>query len=304
MIPRMGFAQAVVVDLPRNMDGARKRNVPAVFHLPRQTAPQPLVLVSHGASGSRHGMYALAAEMAKQGYVVMCLEHVTSNTGNIRWRMRSQGLNYKQALKACGNDKAVRENRVRDVGFAIDLAEKLNRVDKRIQGRIDLSRIAIIGHSYGAYTAMVSCGVLPVTTDEDLSEPRIQLGIALSPQSANGNFFNEQSFAKVTVPFVGISGTRDLSGDAHGDFFRLMPEGDKHFLWFHDAHHFSFSDPAGGPRKNIQSDADVTHALKIIVPQLLDVYLRGEARLNEEARNALVSEALRGTVHAIEWSVK
>ncbi|QEG38833.1 alpha/beta hydrolase family protein [Roseimaritima ulvae] len=292
-----------VIDLPNNLDKARARNVPVTFHLPKQKVAQPLILVSHGGGGSRHGLYALAAETARQGYVVMCLEHVTSNTTDLRRRMRTQGLGFRDALRDCGDDMTARKNRPLDVRFAIDLAEQLNREDARFKGRIDLSQIAIVGHSYGAFTAMVCCGVKPVDLDGDLGEPRIKLGIALSPQSSNGKFFDEDSFATVTRPFVGISGTRDLSGDRHRDFFKLMPKGDKHLLWFHDANHFSFSDSSGSPRTFLRPDTDVTNALKVIVPKILDSYLRGEPKLDEATRKQLVDRSLGGKVRRIEWHV-
>ncbi len=294
-----------VIDLPENHDAARDRNVPLTFHLPKQRDARPLVLVSHGGAGSRNGMYALASEIARRGCVALCLEHVTSNTDDIRRRMRSQGIGFREALIECGEDMTARKNRPLDVRFAIDLAEKWNREDERIKGRIDLSKIAILGHSYGAYTAMVCCGAKPVGIDDDLAEPRITMGIALSPQSANGNFFDADSFSKVTRPFAGISGTGDLDGDGHRDFFRLMPGGEKHLLWFHDAHHFSFSDPTGGPRTGmIKADTDVTKALQVIVPAILDRYLQDGPALDESARVALVSKSLGGNVRRIEWEVR
>lgn len=302
--PRVTLAQAEVIDLPQNVDASRRRDVPMTFHLPKQREPQPLVLVSHGGSGSRHSMYALAAEMAEHGYVVVCLEHVTSNTDDVRRRMRTGGIGYRQALIACGEDKVPRKQRPLDVRFAIDQAERLNRDDARLRGRIDLSRIAIVGHSYGAYTAMVCSGVKPVGIPGDLTEPRIDLAIALSPQSANGNFFSRTSFSGVQTPFVGISGTGDIAGDGHRDFFRLMPDGDKHLLWFYDATHFSFSDPTGGPRRLLRPDTDVTHALQVIVPAILDCYLRKDTTLDQSTRDALVKKSLGGKVRKIEWDTK
>ncbi|GAA5504881.1 hypothetical protein Rcae01_00320 [Novipirellula caenicola] len=301
--PQNGAALPTVIDQPRNLDKARNRNVPVTFHLPQRKDAQPLVLVSHGGAGSRHAMYALASEIARQDYVVMCLEHVTSNTDDIRRRMRSKGIGFKQALLECGDDMTARKNRPLDVRFAIDLAERFSRDDVRFQGRIDMSRIAIIGHSYGAYTTMVCCGAKPVGIEEDLRESRIKMGIALSPLSANGNFFDKNSFSEVTCPFAGISGTRDLLGNAHADFFKLMPKNDKHLLWFHDASHLSFSDPTGGPRSLMRPDTDVTSALKVIVPKILDHYMRGEPALDETARVKLVEQSLGGKVHRIDWQV-
>ncbi|MBK1831001.1 hypothetical protein JIN77_09715 [Verrucomicrobiaceae bacterium R5-34] len=294
-------AQAAVIDLPTNQDVNRQRNVPLTFHLPKQTSARPLVLISHGGAGSRHGMYAIAAELAKQGYVALCLEHVTSNTDNIRQRMRNKGLGFKAALLDSGKDMIPRKNRPLDVKFAIDLATQLNTSDPRFKGRMDLTQIAIIGHSYGAYTAMVSCGVKPVGLAENLADPRIVLGIGLSPQSANGEFFNQDSFKKVTRPFVGISGTRDIAGQGHRDFFQLMPKGDKHLIWFYDANHFSFSDPTGGPRRLPRVDADVTRALKVLLPGILDHYLLEQSSLDQKTRQQLIGKSIGGTVRRIDW---
>ncbi len=311
-LSRSVVSQESVIDRPINLDKTRDRNVPVTFHLPdrKEPAAQPLVIFSHGAAGTRDGLFALASETARQGYVVMCLEHVTSNLDAIRSRMRAGRLGFKGALIACGQDEVPRRNRPLDVRFAIDLAEKLNRDGARLEGRMDLSKIAILGHSYGAYTAMACCGVKPVEIAGDLTEPRIKLGIALSPQAGNGHFFDETSFVNVRVPFVGITGTKDMtrfiaSIDERRDFFELMPRGDKHLLWIHDAGHFSFSDSTGsGRRAVIPPDRDVTQALKTIVPSILDAYLRGEPALDEAARKALVSESLGGTVQRIEWEVR
>lgn len=296
--------QTNTIDLPRNLDKSRNRNVPIAFHLPKQKDARPLVLFSHGGAASRHGMYALASEVARNGFVVACLEHVTSNSENIRQRMRNSGIGFRPALLESADDMVPRKHRPLDVKFAIDLSEKLNAADPRFKGRMDLSKIAIIGHSYGAYTAMVACGVKPVGLREDLSEPRIKLAIALSPQSANGKFFDQRSFQSVTQPFVGISGTRDISGTDHQDFFRLMPPGDKHLLWFHDASHFSFSDPTGGPRRLPNTDTDVTNALKNIVPRVLDKYLLDKGELDQTNRDELIKRSLGGSVRQIEWKVK
>ena len=202
-------AQGKILDFPDNMDQMRNRNVPIKFHLPEETAAQPMVVVSHGAGGSRDGIFALSQEMANQGYVVMCLEHVTSNLDNIRSRMRGKRLSFRNTLVDCGKDMSARKNRPLDVKFAIDLAQRFNREKLGLKGRIDFSQVAMIGHSYGAYTTMVCCGAKPVNIEENLVEARIKLGIALSPQAANGHFFEESSFKKWKVPFVGISGNRD-----------------------------------------------------------------------------------------------
>ena len=309
-LPMQVFAQEKTLDFPDNIDQKRKRNVPVKFHLPKEKSAQPMVVVSHGAGGDRDGMFALAEELAKQGYVVMCLEHITSNTDSIRARMRNKRLSFKDALVDSGKDMSARKNRPLDVKFAIDLAERFNREKPGLKGRIDLSQIAMIGHSYGAFTTMVCCGAKPVNIKEELVEPRVKLGIALSPQAGNGHFFDGTSFKKMKVPYVGISGNRDVtqfitSLKDREDCFQSMPKGDKHFLWFSDAGHFSFSDPSGSGRKiYIKPDKDVTLGLKKIIPRILDVYLRGKEKLDEAARKKLIDVSMGGTVKKILWKTR
>ncbi len=308
--PAQLYAKEQIVDFPQNMDQKRNRNVPIKFHLPKERTAQPVVVISHGAGGSRDGMFALAQEIAKQGYVVMCLEHVTSNTDNIRERMKAKRWGFRNAVVASGKDISARRNRPLDVKFAIDLATKLNLEDSNLKGRMDLSRIAMIGHSYGAYTTLVCCGAKPVGIQDQLADARVKLGIVMSPQAGNGEFFDATSFQAIKVPFMGISGNRDrtqfvTSVKDREDCFRSMPPGDKHFVWFDDAGHFSFSDSSGSGRKVLlKPDSDVTNALKRIVPSILDVHLRGTEKLDAAARNQLVDASLAGSVKRIEWKTR
>lgn len=309
-LPSALCGQEMVLDFPDHQDSVRDRQLPVKFHLPKSNQPSPLVIVSHGASGTRDGLFALASELAENGYVVLCLEHVTSNLDDIRRRMRNNRVGYRDALVACGKDLVPRKNRPLDVRASIDFATRLNQKDQRLRGRIDFSKIAMLGHSFGAYTTMACCGVKPVGIEEDLSDNRIHLGIALSPQAANGNFFDKDSFANIKVPFVGITGKSDktsflTSVRQRGDFFKLMPANiDKHFIFLNDAGHFSFSDPSGSNRKTLlRPDEHTTRVLKTIVPKILDAYLLGQGELKEADRNALVKASLGGSVTSIQWQV-
>ena len=63
--------------------------------------------------------------------------------------------------------------------------------------------------------------------------------------------------------------------------------------------------PPGPPRNGlIKPDTDVTRALQVIAPAILDCYLRGEPELDEAAREALVLKSLGGKVRSVEWETK
>ena len=98
----------------------------------------PLVLVSHHSAGSKHSLHDLAAMLAHNGCVVLCLSH--------------SGDNYREA----------------DLAFTPELLPVRARQAKRLLDlfltlpewgeRIDRSRIAFVGVGTGAATALALSG--------------------------------------------------------------------------------------------------------------------------------------------------
>ena len=94
-----------VIEFPDLTDAARGRRVPIKVHLPAAQVggPQgfPLVVVSHGAGCSWDANYAQARHLATHGYIVLCVEHIGSNTEvfkrNFRFRQNLQAMTRSRA---------------------------------------------------------------------------------------------------------------------------------------------------------------------------------------------------------------
>ena len=142
---------------PRREQEAKSagRPVPIKVHLPLGDGPFPVVVVSHGAGGDWDTHLVQAKHLASHGYAVLCLEHVGSN----RERM-GQGLQMMKNLDAMIHDSEEVMARPKDVSFALDRAAEWNRDHPRMRGKLDLGRVGMMGHSFGAYTTMVICGTL------------------------------------------------------------------------------------------------------------------------------------------------
>lgn len=237
------------------------RPVPVKVHLPEGPGPFPVVVVSHGAGGDWDTHFAQAKHLASYGYVVLCLEHVGSN----RERMTS-GLRLMKTLDAMIHDADEVLARPKDVSFALDRATEWNREHPKLKGRLDLARVGIMGHSFGAYTTMVVCGMRPaldwltprVEPGKGLgpaqADARVRCGVALSPQGVGEPFFIPESFASLKVPLLGISGTLDKQQNGSAaknrlDGFALWPNGGHAFVWIADAKHLDFTDSTGTERK-------------------------------------------------------
>jgi len=60
-------------------DAARNRDIPVRVYLPANTAPEPVILFSHGLGGTRTGSAFLGEHWAARGYVAVFLQHPGSD---------------------------------------------------------------------------------------------------------------------------------------------------------------------------------------------------------------------------------
>ena len=255
-----------VVEFPNLKDETRDRRIPIKVHFPKEKGPFPVLIVSHGAGGNWDANYAQARHLATHGYVALCLEHVGSNTATIKRRFQ-----FLKNLRAMLKDSNEVLGRPKDVSFAIDQAEKWNESHLTLKGKMDLEKIGIIGHSYGAYTTLASCGMRPVLDGlkpevspgtglgPDLRDPRIDCGVALSPQGPGSWAFNEKSYGTLAVPTLGISGTLDKQMEAppadRKEGFKYWPKGGNYLVWIEGAEHTAFSDNTGSKLRGMRNSA-------------------------------------------------
>jgi len=102
--------------------------------------PYPLVVFSHGFALSPIVYSALVEQYASQGYVVIAPEHNESFDGSL--------TGFWEELI----DRPV------DIRRTIDEAALLTETGAPLAGLIDMDKIAVVGHSYGGYTALAAGG--------------------------------------------------------------------------------------------------------------------------------------------------
>ena len=298
----------------RGSEVSTGRKIPIKVHVPKGAAPCPVVVLSHGAGGDWDTHYAQARHLASHGYVVLCLEHVGSN----RERM-TQGLRMMKNLDAMIHDSAEVLNRPKDVAFALDRAEEWNRSHLELSGKLDLKRVGAMGHSFGAFTTMVVCGMRPALDwltpsvqpgkglGPDQGEKRIRCGVALSPQGVGEPFFLRESFPSLKVPLLGISGTLDkqqngLPADNRKEAFALWPAGEHRFVWLNNAKHLDFTDSTGAERKATPSPTreDVQPVTRAATLLFFETHLKGDAEAAKKLTKAGIQPYLRGEVDTAE----
>ena len=289
------------------------RRVPIKVFVPQWTGPFPVVVLSHGAGGNWDANYAQARHLASHGYVVLAVEHVASNSERLR-----QGMRFGANLKAMTRDASEVLGRPRDVAFALDQAQQWNQAHAELKGAFDLSRVAAVGHSFGAYTVLAVCGARPALDwlepkvepgkglGPDLSDSRVKACVALSPQGPGEPFFLEDSFASLNRPVLGISGSRDeQQGTTPANrrrFFELEPGGAKVFVWLIAADHQAFSDATGSRRTNppSRSRADVQPIVRAATLLFLQAHLRGDADADARLSERGLQPLAHGVVNRVE----
>ena len=185
-------------------DAARDRDVPVRIDYPAGDAVHlPIVILSHGLGGTREEVAWIGRYWAEHGYVVVHLQHHGSD--ETVWKGHPPA-DHQKLLQAAITDEQS-EARDRDVSFALDeLARRNADPSWPLHGRLDLSRAAMAGHSYGAVTTQFISG--EVRRDgKSFADPRVKCGIAFSPFPPGGDA--KRAFAGIHVPMFYWTGTED-----------------------------------------------------------------------------------------------
>ncbi|MDF2692348.1 MAG: hypothetical protein K0S65_731 [Labilithrix sp.] len=171
----------------------------------------PVIVFAHGFGSSSDGYAPLAHFWAARGFVVIQPTFLDSRT-----------------LALAPNDPripSIWRFRVDDVKRSLDQLDLLEAAVPGLAGRVDRSRIAAVGHSFGAQTTGLLLGARVINPDgsleEDLLDPRIQVGVLLcaggqggddlSPFAAEHLPYLNQSYAELTTPTLVVAGDEDRS---------------------------------------------------------------------------------------------
>jgi predicted dienelactone hydrolase len=245
--PAIGSAAGPVEDTWT--DAARGgRTLPVLLRWPDGTAPCPLVIHSHGLGGNREGGDRWGEAWRDAGFAVLHLQHPGSDTEVARDR----GL---LSLRAAASGAQLRE-RVLDVRFAIDEVLRRAAAGQAPFSRVRADAIGASGHSFGAHTVQALAGQrFPVPAD-DASEPRIRAFIAFSPSLGRGRLSAAEQFARVTRPFLAVTGghdgsplDRDQTGADRARVYDALPPGQRALLWVAGGDHATFGGNVQMPRR-------------------------------------------------------
>jgi len=131
------------------------KNIPII----KSDQLMPVVVFSHGITGTRHLHQALYEFLVSRGFIVIAPDH--SFDANLTIFPDGHLADYRSDITGHTDSVNVRtmqmNTRVADISFILDQLVKIQsgKIDAQINAKIDLERIAVGGHSYGGSTATV-----------------------------------------------------------------------------------------------------------------------------------------------------
>ncbi len=120
----------------------------------------PILVFSHGITGSRHLHQVLFEYLASRGYVVIAPDH--SFDSNLAIFPDGRVADYRSDITGHPDSVSIREKQITtrtlDIGFILGQLVKLENgmVKSKLKGKLNLEKIALGGHSYGGATAILA----------------------------------------------------------------------------------------------------------------------------------------------------
>jgi len=229
----------------------------------------PIVVFTPGYTGTFTDYTFLFEDLASRGYVVASIDH-TYEASAVEFpdgRFANSvfgsylGDNARSDPEAFALAVSVR---LSDLKFVVDELESLNAdVQSPFHGKLDLSRVALAGHSMGGLTAVLGVA----------AEPRFRAGIVLD------GVMPERWTGAIDKPMLIIrAGSREWGPDENRLWDSLR--GPKFTVKLRGAEHITPSDMVWLAKGAVQTgsmDAETTvDALRNYVAAFLEVNLRGE----------------------------
>src|SRR5712691_2433007 len=124
------------------------RSQMAVRNAAAQPGTYPLIIFSHSSGGNRRQSTFLCTHLSSHGYVVAALDHSEIVAADLAPK------DGETAEQKTARADAWIANRVPDVRFLLD--HLLNDTAWDSEAKLDPTRIGIVGHSFGGWTALAA----------------------------------------------------------------------------------------------------------------------------------------------------
>ena len=252
--------------IPFTFLGRATRNAKPAF----SDESYPLVIVSHGYTGSRYLMTYLTENLASKGYVVVAIDHTEATFRD-----------------AAGFQSTLLNRSLDDLFVLNEIARLGKQDDSFLNGLVDSENTALIGYSMGGYGAInvAGAGYSPQAAQlfgtvaggskallkrtmgnpefEASIDPRIKVIVAFAPWGMQRGVWNAEGLAGIKIPSLFVAGSLDdISGYENGTkaIYEGAVNSERYLLTYIDARHNTAPNPA--PAESLDSARSIDEYLR------------------------------------------
>ncbi|PCJ51821.1 MAG: acetylhydrolase [Planctomycetota bacterium] len=206
---------------------------------------KPLIIYSHGLGGSNETKKYLLEYWAEAGFICVSVQHPGSD--EMVWKNVVGSKKLKAMKDAASTKQFLIRNK--DIPAVLNQLEKWN-ISKthKLFDRIDFTKVAMSGHSFGAVTAQAMMGA-EYHRSINFKEKRIMAFLLMSPSPVSGKN-QSKALDQITSPVLCMTGTKDTSMikpsvgyKERASLYHALPKGYKYLYIFDGGKHNLFSGP-------------------------------------------------------------
>ena len=235
----------------------------------------PLLLFSHGNWSDKDKYNAVIDHWVSHGYIVVAPNHLDCCSA-VHGIINS--IRYGQF--------GLIDERMNDFNYLLDNLDAVENTVQGLAGKIDRSRIAATGHSFGAFTAQQfgGAGTFNPDTEEYVfyRDESIKAVVAISPPGPMFDVINENSWKEFDRPMLLTTGTWDSNAQFWPDWrlhkmsFDTAKEGDNYALITQGADHY-LGNLICRPEREQAPQHDALKMLNATSMAFLDAYVKDSA---------------------------
>jgi hypothetical protein len=187
-----------LIPLFKIQDDDQNKTIQMRAAFPNEGGPYPVILFSHYLHGTKDDYNKLIEFWASHGYVCFVPNHADSP--------QIKGSHAPQSSMGW-------RERAEDIRFLVETLAKLEQLDSRLEGKLDLSCIGLGGHLIGAHSTGLVAGMKmfgPDGSEVSYNVPGIDALLMMSP-TGRGQGLTDQSWEDLKIPMMVMTGSKSPS---------------------------------------------------------------------------------------------